>query len=332
VVLQIKNGPIDFQVKEPVSPLLGALNKTNQILEFQVTQEYLGQQQHVVFLAPLWVEVLNWKTYTPGVASDRVADVIRLTSPNQTFSGVAGVGNVGLDLNWAGHKLAQANLYAYGRLCWDNTLTADQIAREWVNLTFYNLSANDQEAIVHILITSRDAYRSYTVPLGIGFMCKTGVHYGVDIDGYEYDRWGTYHFADRYGIGVDRTIATGSGYSAQYHEPIKLLYDNVDTCPDDDLLFFHFVNYTHTLHNGKTVIQHIYDEHFEGFKRVLEYQAAWDNLSQKVEPRDFQNVQTRFREQVSQAIQWRDIVNTYFYRHSGIPDARKGEPDRVIYA
>jgi alpha-glucuronidase len=163
-------------------------------------------------------------------------------------------------------------------------------------------------------------------------MCKTGVHYGPDIDGYEYDRWGTYHFADRYGIGVDRTIATGSGYTAQYHEQVKLLYDNLGTCPDEDLLFFHHVNYTHRLLNGKTVIQHIYDEHFEGYKRVLEYQTAWNNLSTKVEARDFQNVQTRFKEQVSSAIQWRDIINTCFYRHSGIEDAKKNEPDRVLYA
>jgi alpha-glucuronidase len=331
VVLQIKNGPIDFQIKEPVSPLLGALNKTNQMLEFQITQEYLGQQQHVVFLAPMWAEVLNWRTFTKGVASDRVGDLLRETSPVPAFSGLAAVGNVGLDLNWAGNKIAQANLYAYGRLCWDSQLTPEQIAREWVNLTFWNLTGDDQEAIVHILLTSRDTYRSYTVPLGIGLcMCKPGSHYGPDIDGYEYDRWGAYHFADRYGLGPDRTT-TGSGYTSQYQDEIKLVYDNVETCPDEDLLFFHRVNYTHRLHSRKTVIQHIYDEHFDGVKRVEEYMSIWSGFVGKIEERDFLNVLGRFREQLSSAMQWRDIVNTYFYRHSGIGDDRQGEAGRVIY-
>jgi alpha-glucuronidase len=333
VVLQIKNGPIDFQIKEPVSPLIGALRHTNQILEFQITQEYLGQQQHVVFLASLWSEVLNWRTYVRGLQSDRVADVIRLTSPNQSLSGIAGVGNVGLDLNWAGHKLAQANLYAFGRLCWDSALTPEQIAREWVELTFYNLSADDKESIVHLLTTSRDTYRAYTVPLGLGLcMCKPKFHYGPDIDGYEYDKWGAYHFADRDGLGPDRTAATGSGYTAQYAEEIALMYENIETCPDDDLLFFHRVNYTHRLHNNKTVVQHIYDEHFDGVKRVEEYQTAWNALRGKIEERDFLNVQARMTEQLNCARQWRDIVNTYFYRHSGVPDAKAGQSDRIIYA
>jgi len=335
VVLQIKNGPIDFQVREPVSPLFGRLTRTNQMMEFQITQEYLGQQQHVVFQAPLWKEVLDFR---PGgesgegapFGSATVSETLRLGSPNPAHAGIAAVANVGLDANWTGHKLAQANLYAYGRLCWDASLTPEQLAREWVDLSFVAESDRAKELIVDILLASRDTYRRYTVPLGIGFMCRPGHHYGVDVDGYEYDRWGTYHFADRDGIGVDRTVATGSGYSAQYLPEWAARYDALATCPEEDLLFFHHVPYSHVLSTGKTVVQHIYDTHFEGVIQVAEWVAEWEKVAGQVNAIDHKNIRDRLAEQLRAATEWRDTINTYFLRHSGIEDARAGELNRVI--
>jgi alpha-glucuronidase len=335
VILQIKNGPIDFQVKEPVSPLFGALAKTNQVCEFQITQEYLGQQQHICYLAPLWKEVLDFRpggnkgTGAPFGAAT-VAESLRLGSPDGHY-GFAAVSNVGLDANWTGHKFAQANLYAYGRLCWDASLTPEQIAAEWVELSFIDETPGAKDLIRDVLLTSRDTYRLYTVPLGIGFMCRPGHHYGVDVDGYEYDRWGTYHFADRDGIGVDRTAATGSGFTGQFFPETAAGYESLETCPDEDLLFFHHVPYTHVLHSGKTVIQHIYDSHFEGALRAAKYLADWEEAAGQINPIDHKNVRDRLFEQVASANQWRDVVNTYFLRHSGIADERAGELNREIY-
>lgn len=277
---------------------------------------------------------MNWDVLeglNDAQTENSVSKVISRTSLDKSKSGVVAVGNIGLDSNWTGNKLAQANLYAYARLVWDASLTTEQIANEWIDLTFPELDSSSKEVILNILITSRDVYRSYTVPLGVGFMCRPGFHYGPDIDGYEYDRWGTYHFADREGIGVDRTIGTGSGYVEQYSEKVTELYNNLETCPDEDLLFFHHVKYTHLLKSGKTVIQHIYDEHFDGVRKVEKFVRDWETLAGKIDETDFRNVRDRLQEQLRCAGEWRDIVNTYFYRKSGIVDERKGELGREIF-
>ncbi|HEY0189432.1 MAG TPA: alpha-glucuronidase [Cellulomonas sp.] len=334
VVLQVKNGPIDFQVREPVSPLLGALRRTNQACELQITQEYLGQQQHVCFLAPLWREVLEHRPDAPAddpgaAGSPTLLGTLRRSSPTGRY-GLVAVANTGTDASWTGHPLAQANLYAFGRLAWDATLTPEQIAREWVELTYPAATPRARQAVVDLLVTSRDTYRMYTVPLGIGFMCRPGHHYGVDVDGYEYDRWGTYHFADRDGIGVDRTLATGSGFTGQYRPGVRDRYEDLATCPDEDLLFFHHVPYTHVLRSGSTVVQHVYDSHAEGCRRAEEYLRTWDGLAGEIDVVHAE-VHERLVEQVAQARQWRDVVTTYFLRHSGIADQRAGEPGRTTY-
>ncbi len=324
VVLQIKNGPIDFQIREPHSPLFGALKKTNQTLEFQVTQEYTGQQRHVCYLVPMWKETLDYDTMHGAGAY--IKNVIRTQSPTPANSGVSAVVNVGMDANWTGHKLAQANLYGYGRLIWDNSLSSEEIAKEWAWLSF-DLSKEDAVKVVTILIASQAAYEDYTCPLAVGFMCKPGHHYGVDIDGYEYDRWGTYHYADREGVGRERSVATGTGYTAQYSKERCAEYESLRTCPDAFLLFFHHVPYTHVLRSGKTVIQHIYDAHFEGFAKVEKFIALWESLEGKVDEASFLNVRERLEEQLRSAREWRDQINTYFYRKSGIGD----EKGRLIY-
>ena len=324
VILQIKNGPIDFQIREPHSPLFGALKKTNQMLEFQITQEYTGHQIDICYLIPMWKETLDFDTKYPG--DSVIKHVLGNNSSNRRLSGIAAVGSVGMDSNWTGNKLSQANLYGYGRLIWNNDASAEEIAREWVRLTFL-LSPEGEDKLTDILMTSRKTYEDYTCPLSVGFMCKPSLHYGPDIDGYEYDSWGTYHYADRNGLGRDRTKATGTAYTFQYSKERAEEYENLSSCPDEYLLFFHHVPYTHRLHSGKTVIQHIYDTHFEGVEKVEEYQKIWESLREQLDAESYENVKERLERQLVNAVNWRDQINTYFYRKSGIPD----EKGRNVY-
>ncbi|XID93023.1 alpha-glucuronidase family glycosyl hydrolase [Paenibacillaceae bacterium WGS1546] len=319
VLLQIKNGPMDFQVREPVSPLLGGLTRTNQLLELQITQEYTGQQKHVCYLVPHWKEILEFDTHARGPGST-VAQVAGGGLFGRRRGGLAAVANVGDDANWTGHLLAQANLYGYGRLAWNPGLGAEEIAGEWIALTF-GADAEAAGVVRELLLRSHETYESYTAPLGVGWMVNPDHHYGPNIDGYEYSKWGTYHFADRDGIGVDRSVRTGTGYAGQYHSPVRDMYEDAASCPDELLLFFHHVPYSHVLKSGKTVIQHIYDSHFEGAAAAAGFLQAWDGLKGKLEEETYRSVRERLAHQAEHAAEWRDVVNTYFYRKSGVPDA-----------
>lgn len=325
VVLQIKNGPMDFQVREPVSPLIGGLAQTNQLLEFQITQEYLGQQRHLVYLIPQWKQVLEFDTFAKGKGS-KVKDIVSGELFNNQIAGIVGVSNIGKDLNWTGHTIAQLNLYGYGRLIWNPDLTAEQIAKEWIKLTFSH-DSKLVDTLLSIVMPSWEIYENYTSPLGIGWMVNVNHHYGPNIDGYEYMAWGTYHFADRKGIGVDRTLKTGTGYTGQYYPENRDRYESIEQCPDELLLFFHHVPYTHVLQSGKTVIQHIYDTHFKGVEQVESMIKLWESLAEFIDSQRYQEVKERLEHQLWSAKEWRDIINTYFYRKSGIPDQHK----RTIY-
>ena len=324
VILQIKNGPMDFQIREPVSPLLGGLSKTNQMLEVQVAQEYTGHQIDVCYLIPMFKEVLDFHTYCRPEA-DTVADVISGRVMGNRNAGIAAVCNTGRDENWTGNDLAAANFYGFGRLAFQTSLSAEEILEEWIPQQF---SADQKvvDTIKKILLTSRETYEKYTSPLGIGWMVTPHVHYGCSVDGYEYSRWGTYHRADHLGIGVDRST-NGTGYTMQYREPNASMYNSMETCPEELLLFFHHVPYTYILRTGKSLIQHIYDSHFEGVSEAEAYAAAWDTLEGKVDESTFRLVQERFQRQLANAREWRDQVNSYFFRKSGIPD----EKGRKIY-
>ncbi|WP_322905139.1 alpha-glucuronidase [Paenibacillus campi] len=325
VMLQIKNGPLDFQVREPVSPLFGAMEQTHQLLEFQITQEYTGQQRHVCYLVPQWKEILDFDT---GV-HQRFAPVKRIVDGSiwqREWNGIAAVGNTGADGNWTGHLLAQANWYGLGRLAWEPDLSAEQIAREWATLVF-GQDSEVVEAITAMLLASLSIYENYTSPLGIGWMVNPNHHYGPNVDGYEYSPWGTYHYADHVGIGVDRTITTGTGYTAQYAAVNRERYDSLESCPDELLLFFHHVPYTHVLHSGKTVIQHIYDTHFTGAEQAFGLLQRWQMLKGQIAPGLHTQVAERLAEQAEHAKEWRDVINSYFYRKSGIADVH----ERVIY-
>jgi alpha-glucuronidase len=194
---------------------------------------------------------------------------------------------------------------------------------EWIDLTFPVTADTVREPLHAVLDDSWRTYERYSAPLGVGFMVRPGHHYGPDVDGYEYTPWGTYHFADREGIGVDRTRATGTGYTGQYPPPWRDVYESLSTCPDELLLFFHHVPYGHALHSGRTVIQHVYDTHFAGVEEVEAMREHWAGLAPETVGKQLhERVAERLEEQLRGAVEWRDQVNTYFFRKSGVPDVR----------
>ncbi|GAA4322891.1 xylan alpha-(1-_2)-glucuronosidase [Streptomyces venetus] len=309
-VLQVKHGPMDFQVREPVSPLIGAMPSTRPAVEVQATQEYTGQQRHVCWLGPMWSEVLRFRPEQDLC----VGELAR--------GGLVAVSNAGDDPFWTGHPLAQANLYTFGRLAWRPDAEPRAVLDEWIALTFPDAPAPLADGLHAVLDGSWRTYEKYTAPLGVGWMVQPGHHYGPSVDGYEYSPWGTYHFADRDGVGVDRSAATGTGYAGQYAKPWSELYESRDTCPDELLLFFHHVPYGHVLKSGKTVIQHIYDTHFEGVQEVEEARRVWAGLADLVGQGRHARVAERYEEQLRSAREWRDQINSYFFRKSGVPDER----------
>jgi alpha-glucuronidase len=325
VILQIKNGPMDFQVREPVSPLFGGLERTNQLLELQITQEYTGQQRHLCYLVPQWKEILEFDTYAKGKGST-VKKVVSGSLFQRETGGFAGVANIGDDPNWTGHDLAQANLYGFGRLAWNPDLSAAEIAGEWTRLTF----GNDPvvvRTIVTMLLASWQIYESYTAPLGIGWMVNPDHHYGPNVDGYEYSRWGTYHQADHWGIGIDRSVKSGTGFAGQYQPENARLYESPATCPEELLLFFHRLPYSYRLKSGETIVQHIYNTHFNGVEQAAQLREKWFSLRNKIDEERFTRVLRRLEEQLAHAAEWRDVINSYFYRKTGVPD----ELGRKIY-
>ncbi|MDO3705159.1 alpha-glucuronidase [Micromonospora sp. C28SCA-DRY-2] len=340
VILQVKHGPMDFQPREPVSPVIAAMPASRLAVEFQVTQEYTGQQRHVCYLGPWWSEVLRFAPWGDG--GPTVAEVATgARDSGSPGGGLVAVSNVGDDRYWTGHPLAQANLYAFGRLAWDPGLDPAAVLDEWIGLTFPPAAPQpaptgvgpaaaeagrdgDHEVLRRTLHEIMDGswgtYERYTAPLGVGFMVRPGHHYGPDVDGYEYTPWGTYHFADRDGVGVDRTRATGTGFTGQYPQPWSEVYESLDRCPDELLLFFHHVPYGHVLHSGSTVIQHIYDTHFAGVAQVATMRLRWSRLAGLLDPGVHARVAERLDEQLRCAEEWRDQVNAYFFRKSGVPD------------
>ncbi|MFW6007478.1 MAG: alpha-glucuronidase family glycosyl hydrolase [Halanaerobiales bacterium] len=325
VILQIKNGPMDFQVREPVSPLLGAMEETNQILELQITQEYTGQQVHLCYLIPQWKEVLEFDTYVRGEGSE-IRRVVDGSLYNQLNCGMAGVVNVGDDINWTGHTLAQANLYGFGRLAWNPELSSEKITEDWIKMTF-GQDLDILNIVKEMLLSSWEIYENYTSPLGIGWMVNPGHHYGPSVDGYEYSRWGTYHRADCFGIGVDRTMSSGTGYTGQYFKENAQKYETPDSCPDELILFFHHLPYSYVLESGETIIQYIYNTHFKGVKQVEKLLEKWNSLENNINQETYESVSSRLEQQLKHAKEWRDVINSYFFRKTGIPD----EKGRRIY-
>jgi alpha-glucuronidase len=319
VVIQIKNGPIDFQVREPASPLFAGLHHTNEAIELQITQEYTGQQRQLCFLVPMWKEVLDFNMRIDG----KDTPVKALVSGNvfhRPTGGFVGVANVGMDANWLGSPMAMANLYGFGRLAWNPNLSAKEIVDEWTRLTF----GNDPlvlKTVSALQLESWHVYESYTGPLGAGTLTNIlGNHYDPAPDSSEENGWGQWHRADQKGIGMDRTVATGTGFIGQYPSEVQALYESVDKCPDNLLLFFHHVSYTHVLHSGKTVVQHIYDSHYEGAEAAGDFVSQWKTIEGHIDPASYRDILARLEYQAGEAIVWRDIICRWIYHLSGIAD------------
>ncbi len=321
VIIQIKNGPIDFQVREPASPLFGALENTNQAIELQVTQEYMGQAKHLVYLVPMWKEVLDFDMQSPKPGSP-VKALVAGRAFHRPTGGFVGVVNLGMDENWFGNHMSQANLYGYGRLAWNPDLSAQRITDEWSRQTF-GPDPKVVQTVNGIQLSSWRTYENYTGPLGLQTLTDiVGNHFGVAVEASERNGWGQWHKADETGIGMDRTMATGTGYTGQYKPAIAKIYESVESCPDDLLLFLHHVPYTHKLDSGKTVIQYIYDSHYEGAAAVEAYVREWKGLKGLVDERRYDEVLAQLEYQAGQAQVWRDAVNSWFLKASNVPDAR----------
>lgn len=328
VVIQIKHGPIDFQVREPVSPLFAALQHTSQAIELQTSQEYTGQQRHMVFLVPMWKTALD----TDLRANDRftpVKEIVEGKSFRQPLGGFVSVVNVGLDTNWLHHPMALANLYGFGKLAWNPDTSAQSIADTWTRLTF----GNDPKVVSTIdalQLGSWKAYEQYTGPLGLQTLTDIiGVHFGPGVGSAENNGWGQWFRGDKQGVGMDRTVATGTGYIGQYPPQLAAQYESLATCPDDLVLFLHHVPYTHRLHNGSTVIQYLYDAHYAGAGTAATYVPRWQTLHGLIDEDRYQDVLKLFTYQAGHAIVWRDAVNTYFAQLSGIRDEHNHLPPRI---
>lgn len=321
VIVQVKYGPIDFQVREPVSPLFGGLQNTNAGIELQITQEYTGQQRHTCFLVPMWKQILDFDLRIDGRATP-VREVVAGRRSHHPTGGYIGVVNVGLDANWLGNHLALANLYGFGRLAWNPDLTSEAIVDEWTRLTFGNDPIVVQ-TIGQIQLASWKVYESYTGTLGLQTLTNIlGPHYGPGPESQERNGWGQWIRADNTGVGMDRTVATGTGFVGQYSAAVQKLYESTANAPDELLLFFHHVPYTYTLHSGSTVIQSIYDSHYDGAEQTGEFVSRWKSLHGRVDDARYEDVLAQLTYQSGHAIVWRDAINDWFHRISGIPDAK----------
>ena len=304
VILQIKHGPSDFQVREPLSPLLLGMKKTKLAMELQLAQEYTGHQIDLYTMIPMWKELYE-------------------ELPADNVMSLAAVSNLGDDDNYTGHPLAAVNLFAFGLLAWDPGVDPVTAVTHWCRLT-YGFLPEEEKTLTGLLLSSRGIYEKYTAPLGIGWMVNPHDHYGPNPSGYEFDLWGTYHKADRNAVGIDRTL-NGTGYLAQYPEDLQKKYADPETCPDLYLLFYHRLPYTFRMKDGRTLIQRIYDDHFEGLEETRELAERLETLPFP-EP-DAGIIRERMKKQLYNAREWCDVINTFFHRLSGIPD----EHGRTIY-
>ena len=302
VILQSKNGPLDFQPREPYAPIFDNMNKTPQAVEFQITQEYTGQSKHLVYLAPMWKEFFYF------------------VSPD-SLKAIAGVSNVGDDTNWCGHPFSQANWYAFGRLAWNPSFSSDFIAQEWIGQTFGN--EVDSYALADMMTTSREACVNYMMPLGLHHLFAFDHHYGPEPNGFKTEyplEWCPvyYHKASKDGIGFDRS-STGTNAVSQYREPYRSLYNDLKTCPDEYLLWFHHVPWDYKLRNGDTLWDELCALYYRGIEQVISYQKLWNKVRPQIDRERWEHVNTLLGVQLESAEQWRDTILRYFQQFSKLP-------------
>lgn len=334
VIVQVKNGPVDFQPREPFHPLFGAMKKTALMPELQIAQEYLGQAVHLVFLAPMWEEFFNSETWQYGKGS-RVADCTDGSKNKRKYTAIAGVSNIGMHKDWCGgHPFAQANWYAFGRLAWNNKLTSEQIADEWIRLTFYPVLPdktgfsddwlnNFLIPVKGMMLESREAAVSYMMPLGLHHLFASYMHYGPGPwwapENTRKD-WTPpyYHQADINGIGYDRT-KTGSNAVSQYHKPLDSIFGDVKTCPEKFLLWFHHLPWDYKMKSKRTLWDELCFYYDSGLQQVRNFQKVWDRAEPYIDPERFSTVQSKLREQCINAQVWKDACLLYFQQFSRMP-------------
>jgi alpha-glucuronidase len=309
VLLQVKNGPIDFQPREPFHPLFGGMPRTPLMPELQITQEYLGFSNHFVFLGTMWREFLDADTFAYGRGST-VAKVVS----RQPLTGIAGVANTGTDRNWTGHHLLQANWYAFGRLAWNPDLSSKQIATEWTRMTLTH-DARAVATIVRLMLESHEAVVNYMTPLGLHHLFWGGHHYGPAPwwDTEKRDDWNPvyYHKADALGIGFDRT-KTGSNTVSQYHRPVRERFADVRTFPEEFLLWFHHVRWDHKMKSGRTLWDELALHYQSGVDWVRATRAEWKSLSGAIDPERHEAISRKLAIQERDAVWWRDACLLYF--------------------
>jgi alpha-glucuronidase len=320
VLVQVKNGPIDFQPREPFHPLFGAMPQTPLMMEFQLTQEYLGQGTHLVYEAPLFKECLDADTYEKGKGST-VARVIDGSLNNNTISGIAGVANIGNERNWTNHPFGQANWYAFGRLAWDHDISSAQIAEEWIRQTFTNHQIF-VDAVKRIMLASRQTLVNYMTPLGLHHIMGTGHHYGPApwVSNAGRADWNPvyYHKADSLGIGFDRTI-NGSNALSQYTAEVSNQWKDITACPDDYLLWFHHVNWNYKMRSGRTLWDELCFKYYSGVDSVRAFQQQWKKLEKYIDKERFEQVRMFLEIQANEAIWWRNACLLYFQTFSKKP-------------
>ncbi|MBT1702307.1 alpha-glucuronidase family glycosyl hydrolase [Chryseosolibacter indicus] len=317
VLVQVKNGPLDFQPREPFHPLFGALPKTPIMMEFQITQEYLGFATHLVYLAPLFKECLDSDTYTKGQGST-VAKVIDGSLENHSLTGIAGVANIGNDRNWTGHIFGQANWYAFGRLAWDHNLTSEAIADEWIRMTLTN---DDQSVkkLTQMMIASREIVVQYMTPLGLHHIMGWSHHYGPGpwIKDKPRADWTSvyYHQAEANGIGFNRTT-TGSNALEQYAQPVRNRFETLEQCPENFLLWFHHVSWDHKMKSGRSLWDELCHTYYKGADSVKWMQNVWETVRPNIDEERFSHVKTFLGIQHKEAEWWRNSCVLYFQSFS----------------
>ena len=327
VLVQVKNGPIDFQPREPFHPLFGAMPRTQLMPEFQITQEYLGFANHFVFLASMWREFLDSNTYARGRDST-VSSVIDGTLYRQRLTGIAGVANTGSDRNWTGHHLLQANWYAFGRLAWNPQLSSEQIAKEWTRMTFtHDIGA--VAWIVRLMLESHEAVVNYMTPLGLHHMMWGGHHYGPAPwwDKEKRDDWNPvyYHKAGAFGIGFDRT-SSGSDTVSQYQERVRQQFSDLQRCPEKFLLWFHHVSWDHKMKSGRTLWEDLALHYQSGVDWVRSTRATWATLADVIDPERHAAIMSKLAIQERDAVWWRDACLLYFQTFAKQPLPTGVEP------
>lgn len=320
VIVQVKNGPIDFQPREPFSPLFGAMPKTPQMMEFQITMEYLGQSTHLTYLGAYFKEVLDADTYSKGKGST-VARIVDGSLDKHTISAMAGVANIGLDSNWCGNIFNQANWYVYGRLAWDHDLKADAVAEEWLKMTFTN-DTGFVSPVKQIMMASREHVVNYMTPLGLHHIMSEGTHYGPGpwVNGAERPDWNStyYHRADSAGIGFDRT-SKGTNAVAQYFPPVRDMFEHVEKTPEEYLLWFHHLPWTYKLKSGNTLWNEIVDRYYFGVSAVQLTKHTWAGMEPHVDQQRFKAITALLERQEQEAKWYRDGCVLYFQTFSKMP-------------